>query len=598
MHRYAWQERMERRSRLDRHLHPATRSVTPTTSRSTAGAARRNFRRHAADPPLSVDLAALGLGMRIADGGQGAVFDPVSGLDPALTANGPVVVKLYARPVQAAALLEERIAWARALDGPARRDLYAVAAWPLALIRQGTSTAGIVMADMRPRFMASMTKPSGGSANVLLRLEHALEDDAYLKRRFGIDADTSTRALVAEVLAGALAVLHRHGIVASDFSHANLLLRLSAPPAAAFIDCDSMVFQGKLALRTVETPGWQITSSYNEIATTRTADLYKLGLAILRVFARSQSAEYSPANIAHVPTPLRPLLTKALDGKPSGRPSAAEWQLALRTLHGKPLARQYPGPTSRTATGAAPAAPRATPIPPLPPQAIPPASPVHMPAQTPPPQQSPTPPRPSPTVTGPGAARPPIAPTVWRWLRRVVALVLVIGVISGLASIGNITRSGSGGSSSSAGSTPSADDPNASDSGSPADGSPPPAPADGPAQTIRRHFERLGDGDYRGAFKLFTRSYRRKTPSWLSLRTEAAPTIKLTKVGSPVVNGNTAIVSVRFYAQDQYEVRDSDTQCRLFSGTAFMRRVEGHWRYAPRQHDLDAQIVNSSRCSP
>jgi len=296
-------------------------------------------------------------------GGQGRVYRPA--IVPAGLGDGSVVVKIYRRapPAGAGRVLTEMVAWAHLLEPDQRAVLRRVTAWPLAIVRAGEvragevpagevvageSAAGIAMRDVRGRFSVPFAMPSGRSDRVLLTLEHLLGADSFLQLRgLGVRLDTFTRAEVAERICDALAFLHRHAIVASDIAPNNLLVAFGAgdEPEVCFIDCDSMVFLGRQALTSVQTADWEIPAAFDESPSTRSADAYKLGLVVLRLFARSHDARCLGPHVQHVPAELRGLLARALAEDAVNRPPAGEWQRALRGLlaDGR-LTERYPGP--------------------------------------------------------------------------------------------------------------------------------------------------------------------------------------------------------------------------------------------------------------
>lgn len=295
-------------------------------------------------------------------GGQGRVYRP-GRTPPSLTA-APVVVKLYRHEpsTAAAGLLAEMIAWSLALDERQSAHLHEVAAWPVAIVTREGRPAGIAMRDVSGRFEVPFVMPSGREQHVLLSLEHLLGSDDYLQLRgLGVRLDTRTRAAVAERIAGALAFLHRHGVVASDIAPNNLLVRFGvAGPDVCFIDCDSMVFHGRQALAPVETADWQIPPEFSEQARTRAADAYKLGLVILRLFARSHDARLLAPWTAHVPAELRRLVARSLSPDAVNRPPAGEWQRTLQHILAQGgLNERYPGPVPvRRAAPRPPMSPR------------------------------------------------------------------------------------------------------------------------------------------------------------------------------------------------------------------------------------------------
>ena len=322
----------------------------------------------AADPTLGSQPLVIGV-EQFAElapvgrpGGQGRVYRPAR--TPPGLADVPVVVKLYRRApsTAAAGLLAEMIAWGLGLEARQRSRLHQVAAWPVAVVTREGTPAGIVMHDVAPRFDVPFMMPSGREQHVLLSLEHLLGRDDFLQLRgLGVRLDTRTRAVVAERIAGALAFLHRHGVVASDIAPNNLLVRFGVGgPEACFIDCDSMVFHGRQALAPVETADWQIPAEFSEPASSRAADAYKLGLVILRLFARSHDARLSGPPTAHVPGDVRQLVARSLSPDAANRPPAGEWQRALQHLLAQGgLNERYPGPVPKAirATAAPPTAP-------------------------------------------------------------------------------------------------------------------------------------------------------------------------------------------------------------------------------------------------
>ncbi|HTU86563.1 MAG TPA: hypothetical protein VMF57_13365 [Solirubrobacteraceae bacterium] len=366
-------------------------------------------------------------------GGQGRVYRPQ--FVPASLGPGPFVVKRYRRepPEGAARVLADMVAWGRGLAPDQQAWLHGLTAWPLAVVHSGPVAVGIVMRDVSPRFAVPFVMPSGRRERVLLTLEHLLGADGYLELRgLGVRLDTFTRALVAERVSAGLDFLHRHGIAASDIAPNNLLVAFGGAGGAAicFIDCDSMAFRGQSALETVQTGDWDIPAEFGETSDTRAADAYKLGLVILRLFARSHDARALAPSLRYVPVELRDLLYRALGESAVKRPAPGEWQRALRELSadGRRLNERYPGPAPAPKMSLA----MADPVPAPPPEPAPgarlvvprPAASGHAAAR--------------PAVARPAAARPAAA---WAlaaanstaaalWLRRAV---IVLWILAGSA---------------------------------------------------------------------------------------------------------------------------------------------------------------------
>jgi hypothetical protein len=317
---------------------------------------------------MRIELTQLQLAERepIGDGGQGSIYEVDPPLAAAIGCTEAMVAKLYEQPLPEPALGDflNRIHWMDSLTAAPRTELERMAAWPRMAIEDRGALAGILMADQRKRYETQIHLPSGQSESLLMSLEHLLNEDRYLEERFAIACDTRVRAAIGERLAAAVAVLHRHGIVASDISHKNVLVSLVEPYAVTLIDCDSMTFQGKSTLDLVETPDWEMPPEWGESATTREADAYKLGLAILRLFARAQGERLLDPVASYVPTALHDLLRRALGAEPRPRPSAGRWQSALRDVLGTPLATDFPGPPRRGRAGRSPrGAPPPSPVP-------------------------------------------------------------------------------------------------------------------------------------------------------------------------------------------------------------------------------------------
>jgi eukaryotic-like serine/threonine-protein kinase len=297
--------------------------------------------------PRAVRLEDLGELVPVSRvGGQGRVYRPA--FAPASLGPDPVVVKIYRRapPAGAAHVLAEMVAWGRSLALDQRARLHAIAAWPLAVVHAGPRAAGIVMRDVNGRFAVPFVMPSGRRERVLLTLEHLLGADGYLELRgLGVRLDTTRRAQVAERVSAELAFLHRHGIAASDIAPNNLLVAFGRATEVCFIDCDSMGFRGRSALTCVQTADWDLPSAFDEPSDTRAGDAYKLGLVILRLFARSHDARAPAPHLRYVPVELRDLLYRSLGENAVNRPAAGEWQRALRGLLADGgLDQRYPGP--------------------------------------------------------------------------------------------------------------------------------------------------------------------------------------------------------------------------------------------------------------
>jgi hypothetical protein len=108
-----------------------------------------------------------------------------------------------------------------------------------------------------------------------------------------------------------------------------------------------MAFRGRSALPSVQTGDWDVPPAFGESPDTRAADAYKLGLVILRLFARSHDARAPAPHLRYVPVELRDLLYRSLGENAMNRPAAEQWQRALgRLLADGRLDERYPGPAA------------------------------------------------------------------------------------------------------------------------------------------------------------------------------------------------------------------------------------------------------------
>jgi len=125
-------------------------------------------------------------------------------------------------------------------------------------------------------------------------------------------------------------------------------------------------------------------------------------------------------------------------------------------------------------------------------------------------------------------------------------------------------------------------------------------PPNSPSRVLRRHFQRLGSGDYDGAFALMSSRYRAANPGWTDQPREAQPYINIATIGPSTVASKAAFVYVKFYARDRNETERSDTSCRRFEGRARLVKQGSLWRYDPRGGQFTSVPLSSSLevCNP
>jgi hypothetical protein len=123
----------------------------------------------------------------------------------------------------------------------------------------------------------------------------------------------------------------------------------------------------------------------------------------------------------------------------------------------------------------------------------------------------------------------------------------------------------------------------------------PPPKANSPEGVIRRHFQRISDGDYHGAFMLLSARFRAKRPNWASEPSAAQPYVNVTWTGATQYDGGgVAHVPITFYGHDKYDTKTSNTNCNRFGGVAQAVREGGKWRYDPFGNHLKGKPVRPS----
>ena len=312
-------------------------------------------------PAAPVDLAALTLGRRLGQGGQGSVHQVLNKRINESAADGgwEVVYKEYSPsvlPQLDAAALGAVAGLLGRLTGAEGRWLCEKTAWPAAVVQRQGQPCGFLMRAVPDRFhftLQTLTGTNAGSRR-LATMEYLLNDDAYVAG-IGLAVSDRHRLLLLADLAAALDRLHRFGVTVGDVSPKNLLFSLAPEPACFLIDCDAMRLHGATVLPQAETPDWQVPPG-EELAT-RASDVHKLALLAVRIFARDQTAT-DPTALATISPALGNLARASLDPDPGRRPTAAAW------------AEQLASAEIVASTGTAPKAPRHTGPPPGRPPAV------------------------------------------------------------------------------------------------------------------------------------------------------------------------------------------------------------------------------------
>ena len=207
------------------------------------------------------------------------------------------------------------------------------------------------MPQLPASFGVELRLPSGRRTHVPSHA-HLLLQPAGFQRRREIAVDNRRRL---EFLVGAariVSLLHDNRMAVGDLSPKNLLFGPLGGGPAYFVDCDSVVLEGRSLLPAVETPGWEVATVSSEPPGTAASDCYKFGLLVLRVLAGSQTTR-DPASLPRGTDPLiRALVASSLSRDPAARPSITDWLIALAVQPGPAGRRGASSPTAKARQGA------------------------------------------------------------------------------------------------------------------------------------------------------------------------------------------------------------------------------------------------------
>jgi sugar lactone lactonase YvrE/serine/threonine protein kinase len=312
-----------------------------------------------------IERDRLGVLTKIAQGGQGVVYQAPNAKTKFAAS---MVYKEYKPQVRAdidftalaamPALVEQSLSYAQA------EQLISIAAWPCAMVEDGSTPTGFVMPTIPQQFFIALTTVKG-SSTAAAEFAHLLNHPTVLRAR-GISVDDAQRYTLLREAASGLAFLHKQGVCVGDISPKNLLFALTPDPAVYFIDCDAMRINSVSVLPQVETPGWQVPAE-EELATIY-SDTYKLGLLALRLLV----GDHDTTNPAHLPftTPdlLRQAITDTLTNPPQRRPLPDAWNYVLGNAIEQAQNQQKTATPTPASIAAAPPIPvvRSRPSPPTP----------------------------------------------------------------------------------------------------------------------------------------------------------------------------------------------------------------------------------------
>jgi len=160
---------------------------------------------------------------------------------------------------------------------------------------------------------------------------------------------------IALSLSKTVSMLHSAGIIIGDVSGRNLLWALQPTPLAYFLDTDSFRIQRMPGTTTPkETDGWRDPELKGQ-PTNFSSDLYKLALAISRIFF---SSDFGAASVNKPPTSMTNASQQIFDHakfaiSSSQRPDAESWAQLLsrliqeKNLEGRPVINRPPAAPPR-----------------------------------------------------------------------------------------------------------------------------------------------------------------------------------------------------------------------------------------------------------
>jgi hypothetical protein len=270
----------------------------------------------AAELPATLALSDLGATTPLARGGAGTV----EALDDATL----VFKRFHDRRIVDGEVLRAFVDWRRALAVGDRGRLDRVATWPLAVVSEAGGAVGFVMRCVPDAFADAVRLPSGAQRRVLREAQYLLAPAEHARRLRVPAISSRVRLEVVWALSETIAFLHARRMVVGDLSTRNILWR-PQPGQVLLVDCDSFTLGGVGSpLAATFTIDWEDPAQPSAHAAS--ADVYKLGLFVLRALGRSfQTRDPSLADGALDATG-RLLLRGSLDPDPAARPTAGAWE--------------------------------------------------------------------------------------------------------------------------------------------------------------------------------------------------------------------------------------------------------------------------------
>jgi DNA-binding helix-hairpin-helix protein with protein kinase domain len=279
------------------------------------------------------ELADLGVGEQLADGGQGVVYR--------LSRPAGLLLKHYHDYVE---VLPDELA--RLIDLPAgmtaadRGLVLTSTAWPSGRVFRDGRCVGLLMREAPPRFATRLA-----GRRCLLELQFLLYPRRAMWGELALPSGVERCWLAVHYLR-LFEVLHRNKVVVADVSMRNLLWTLSGGTGVFAIDCDGYrIADRPPAVRSADTVGWADPAARAGEATPD-SDRYKLALLTLRLLlgqhaVTPEEVRSSAALHASLGPELSALAARA--ARPGERPPAEHWLAAITGQNAELIQREYVG---------------------------------------------------------------------------------------------------------------------------------------------------------------------------------------------------------------------------------------------------------------
>jgi serine/threonine protein kinase len=286
----------------------------------------------------SVSLQSLGRLSALGGGNEAQVSRIESRQDIVVKIYKPNVVNELHLPS-----LEALLATIEELDTHTRTTLLGRGAFPIELVTDRGKWIGFTMPLLADTFFArhgvkAMPKRVELDWN-RLTMSHRWVGNPNIFSEIPIPTERQ-RLEIALNLSQTVLMLHRAGIIIGDVSGRNLLWALNPTPRAFFLDTDSFrVLQMPGTTTPKETDGWRDPELKGQ-PTSFLSDLYKLALAISRIFF---SSDFGAASVNRPPTSMTDASQQIFDQAKLAitngqRPDAESWaKLLSRLIHEKNL---------------------------------------------------------------------------------------------------------------------------------------------------------------------------------------------------------------------------------------------------------------------